>query len=536
MMYIPGTIGTLIVVGMLLFFRVDRAVAQEKNVDSVKTSAYSNIDFAATNTGIFGYNPATHKPRFSAPRNMGKRYLFGSGIWFGATKFVNGSFRPLVFYTYNPFTSNSEAAPGELTPDTDEAPPSIYHSVQYDKSDGSRLGVPLDSLSRWPLWSLPGSLPPTPLHPGRFEPQRSARIIGDRYDAPAFLTGVDEQFMARFHDGNLNRYEISMADAQERGYPISLQFQENIMAWGREGLRDIIIIQYQIINRSSDTLLQCVAAQMSDPDIGSVDTNDHATFYTGDGSLRAAYAWSDPEPDANCGALVMTLVEAPVLKNGWVDNSQRDTYEDMGRTGSFVTWERKSSPTYPVTDGDRYSAMLSGRIAVDSGARDQHVLMASQPFNMKPGDTAFFAVAYAILDTIPTLTGGGSYTELARTTVEPQLAQLVETIRTLYYYTGSMPTEAPALSSAPAATEGPAAIPNPASGTVTIAFSLPGASPVDIAVSNSLGEVVRNEHLGELAVGRYRHSVDISDLPSGAYVAVVSTTYGRHAVKLIVAP
>lgn len=530
------TIGAFCVIGVFLFLYPVGTNAQDKKVDSIKTSVYSNIDFAATNTGIFGYNPVTHKPQFSAPRNSGKSYLFGSGIWFGATKIVNGSPRPLVFYTYNPFSSNGEAAPGELTPDSDEAPPSIYHSVQYDKTDGTRLGIPPDSAARWPLWNLPGTLPPVPLNPGRFEPRQSARVIGMDYDSPAFLTGVDEQFMARFHDGNLNRYEISMTEAKERGYPIGLQFQENIFAWGREGLRDIIIIQYQIINRSADTLIQCVAAQMSDPDIGSADTNDHATFYSGNGSLRAAYAWSDLESSGSCGALAMILVEAPMTTRGWVDNTRRKEYETAGRAGSFVTWKRKSSPNYPVTDIDRYSVMLSGRMAVDSGAGDQRVLLASQPFDMKPGDTAYFAVAYAILDTIPTLTGGGSYTELAKATVEPQLAQLVETIRTNYYYTGPLPTSAPGVADGSVATEHPTVSPNPAHGTATIHFSLQTPSAVDILLLNTLGQVVRAEDLGTLAIGGHEYPIDLSELPSGSYIAIIETSNGRETVKLAVAP
>ncbi len=432
----------LLAVGTILLSSSGTAWGQG-DADSLKSSRLSNIDFVVTNNGIFGYDTEQHTAGFKARGADKKRYMFGSGLWFGARKIVRDRMQSLVFYTYNPFSSNSSATPGERLTSHDYGPATVYHSVEHDRFDGS---APNDTGfgPAWPLWLLPDQFYASPLSPGTFEPRLLRRTFNP-YIKPAFVGEADEQFVTRYHDGDLSRYEIGMSDAIARGYPLGLQIQQNVYSWGREGLQDIIIVQYQIINTSTDTLFDCAAAQLSDPDIGENNKNDNATFYHGGEELRAAYAWSSPEGDTPLGALAIILLEAPMTRPpGWVDNSLRRNYKIQGRTGTFSTWKRRDSQIYPVTDQERYDLLTNGELDADSAEGDMHLLMASRTFDMKPGDTAHFAIAYALLDTVPSRTNGGSsHSELAKASVEPQLATLVSLIRDLYYYTGPIMSDAP---------------------------------------------------------------------------------------------
>ena len=75
-----------------------------------KKSTVSNVEFQATNMGIFGLNLMTGTAGFIVPRGSHTAYLFGSGIWFAAQKSHNGAMNKLTFITYNPNSGASWAS------------------------------------------------------------------------------------------------------------------------------------------------------------------------------------------------------------------------------------------------------------------------------------------------------------------------------------------------------------------------------------------------------------------------------------------
>ncbi len=77
--------------------------------------------------------------------------------------------------------------------------------------------------------------------------------------------------------------------------------------------------------------------------------------------------------------------------------------------------------------------------------------------------------------------------------------------------------------------------PNPAQSTAMIAFDLKETAQVNIRLTNSLGQVISYERLGQKAFGSHNHLMDVSALPAGLYLAEIETGNGTSFVKFTVA-
>jgi hypothetical protein len=524
------------------------ATAGPDSLFQVKSNSISPIRFYATNYGIFGSDEVGKGMGFYLPADTvnGNSYLFGSGIWFGAKKRVRDTITPLVFITYSS-SGKSWGTPGEYN--GDRAYPNLCVSTDYNHFTGMVLDTTLYpyGISNWPLWLLPG-IKPQPMSPGIFEPDNAMRFSdGSHYATPAFISDVDisgigEQFVSRFHDRDLPRYEIAENVAMEGGYPIGLQFQQNIYAWRWGDLKHVVLLTYDIINASSDTLYDCVAAQAADPDIGAVTdwenaTNDHLAFYAVRPDLRTGLAWSDPDTSGTrYGALAMILIEAPMTdSNGFVDNARRMDYERNGRAGAFPNWTDKNDPH---TYAERYYFLTSGLFGADDGPADQRALMASTPFNMRPGDTAHFAMAFAVVDTIPNMPRRRDDTRIAFSKGSgpgaPMLEVLVARLNNEYYHFTISNSVVPVSGSSNGASS-LSAYPNPACDRAAVTFTLRKPTSAGLRLFNALGEVVMTRPAIPLDAGTHEARLDVTALPTGVYLIAVETPAGVSTVKLTVA-
>ena len=372
-----------------------------------KKSTVSNVEFQATNMGIFGLNLMTGTAGFIVPRGSHTAYLFGSGIWFAAQKSHNGAMNKLTFITYNPNSGASWASPGEGYPVTTSgagtmARPDLFHSTDYDRHTGGYIGdAHPDIPANWPLWMRSGELP-TIMMPGHFVPSSGGRAPGgsDHFAAPAFVPGVDEQFVSRFHDNSIERYEkLDAASASLIGYPIGLQMEQNIYAWGDGPLKDAVVLSYMIINTSNDTLHDCTIGHVWDPDVRNA-ADDGGAFYRRRPELRTAFDWSDEAGGKSFGALMTTLIAAPVVDAaGFIDNRRRGEFLLHGRVGTYRNWMIEEDM---VTPEARYDYLSSGTIdTLAMLPSDRRALMASPTFSMRPGDTAYFAVGVAVIPESP---------------------------------------------------------------------------------------------------------------------------------------
>ncbi len=531
----------------LLFLALMLGVAGTTSVQAqdaslkVKESTESEVHFHATNYGIFGLNVYGNSGGFYSPRGSSYGYLFGSGLWIGAQKMVTDtagqtSSHNLVFLTYNPNSGASWAYPSE-DPSIAFPPgpiPDLYHSPDFNQTTGEYTSpvVPPGGPRMWPTWVRTGETV-GPMFPGHFEPLDSNRSsTTGTYAAPAFMPDVDEQFVSRFHDLQLYRYEMGAAEAANRGYPLNLLIEQNIYGWSSGRYNETVVIDYMVVNRSNDTLMNCVVGQASDPDLGKAD-NDHVEFYSSRPDLRITRAWTDREIQGTWGQLAMVLLEAPVTDaQGFVDNSHRSDYRASGLIGSFPAW---TIETDPVTDGARYDFMTSGVLAQDDSAGDKRAMLASTTFNMLPGDTAHFVIAYAVLHGSfgsnrqkGFMLGKGAGAE------DDRAVEDFATAITADYYDGrfdSSPIHTGDVPEADATTLSMAVAPNPASGSASVSFTLPVPSSAVLRLVDPLGRLVTHQSLGPLSEGRHQTMLDFTTLPAGSYVLVVEangTTCARR--------
>lgn len=493
--------------------------ARSQLVYEVPKNRAGGVEFYSSNYGIFGLNVATATSGFRYPRTSGNPYLFGSGLWFGAQKRVGPTLSPLTFVTYDLAGSESWASPGEHDPSPDAALPIIHNSLDYDRVTGRYTGK--GSRPDWPLWVRPSMLT-SAMYPGIFEPVNGRRSNqGGGYASPAFVAGADEQIFTRFHDGDISRYKPG--EALLAGFPLGLQFQQNIFSWSQGPYQSMVLLQHQIINTSADTLHNCVIGQVSDPDLGN-SMNDHIRFFNERPELRAAYAWTDDE-GSPYGVLGMALVEAPTTNaGGFIDNSTRSMYKQMGRVGSYQTW---GVDIEPANSRQRYEIMTRGIGTEEQGPMDIRTFLASTPFSMRPGDTAYFTVVYMVVDRQP---------DPSVPAEESMLERMITSVTADYYDRGIFisPASAPLMQGA-AADISLAAMPSPAGDHVTLRMVLAEPSAVTVRLTSSLGETVMLRSLDALPAGMHNELIDVAGLPAGMYFATVESAGRIGTARFILA-
>lgn len=474
-----------------------------------KESQDSDIEYSLTNNGIFGFNAREGSYGFFSPRNSDTHYLFGSGLWFGARKRdTAGPLRKLSFITFNLTSATSWATPGEAKKQEQDIPfPALFYSPEYDKNgenieDGSR--------PRWPLWLLANEVT-SPLYPGHFallDVQRFAN--GTPFNSPAYMDGVSEQFVTRYHDMDLSSYELAEEQARDLGYPIGLQIEQHVYSWEpdpQQNKHRAVIIQYRIVNASGDTLFDCYAGQASDPDIGNA-TNDFQGFILPTQTpYRLGITWNAAETEQT-DMLAQILVEAPMTdQEGFVDNSRRTDYRTQGKVGTF---QNLPSDLVLRSPEERYDRLSNTILARSEGPDDWRSLMGTQPFHMAPGDTAHMAVAFAVSE---------SWNPVGD--VPDALLDLIEDILTEYYETGF--ARAPISSVAAQDRAAQLLVPNPASDYASLHFTLHAASDVRVDVSDNLGNIAYSALVADQPAGMFTYRMPVSDLPAGTYIVRIHT-------------
>lgn len=490
-----------------------------------KSNTFGDLRYSLTNSGIFGFDALDGEYGLFYPRESSNNYLFGSGLWFGARKWVRPApdsarqLQKLSFITFNPASGQSWATPGIRNaprPD-DPATQSLFHSELYDQENGTSLESA--DAPRWPLWLLPGT-ESDPLYTGIYVINNGDRRPGgDPFVGPAFMRGVSEQFFMQYHDGEIDRYELGAAQAERLGYPIGLQISQNVYDWVFPGSLDkeaTVIVQYRIVNVSSDTLFDCVAAQVADPDIGAAE-NDFQGLTS---AARSALTWSKDE-STDLKGLMLTLLESPVVdENGFVDNGSRGDFRTTGTVGTYRNWLVDSVLRTPE---ERYDFITSGVRDGFRGPNDWRSVMAGHKFHMAPGDTAHIAFAYSVIESIDT-------------TVQPnpEAEALRETLFTEYYITGfriEMPSNVSDHDDNRARVQ---MAPNPATSSVILSGQLPMSSRASLTVHDNVGRIVRRSTIDPSGNGTLHHSLDVGDLAPGSYLVTVRSGSYLTSQQLII--
>lgn len=497
----------------------------------VKPSLTSNTEYHTTNYGIFGLDIKNAQSGFIVPRGSGKEYLFGSGLWFGAKKPVSHDSgvtfqeEKLTFICYNPNSGASWATPGEHDR-SEMTPPILYRSSDYDRATGTSVV----SDPKWPLWLLPGE-ETDPFFAGNFVQANHERTAGTVYEAPAFMQGVDEQFFARYHDKNLDYYETGADMATRFGYPLGLQIEQHVYSWNPgNAMQNVVILQYEVTNVSNDVLRDCYIAQAIDFDIGHL-ANDRMKFYDVLPGLHTGIAWTEQEQQ-EYGLLAMTMLEGPVTDaNGFVDPDRRGHFFSRGEVGVLRNWVIEIDPRTPE---ERYEFMAAGVLDGDTGPGDKRALIGSKPFNMAPGDKAYFTLALAVLEGV-SVNGTEIKGPVPQGTQIPELETLVQRLHEQYYVTGFSGSVSSATESDNGKVVLAAAVsPNPGADNALLTLTLAEPSDLRIRIIDNLGRTVRTEQLNDLTPGTVRHPLDLGTIPSGSYLVSVETGAEQRSLRLTV--
>lgn len=290
----------------------------------LQRNTVSNIEFYTTNYGIFGNYVSQGVGGGYWPRGSQNQYIFGGGVWFGAKKMRpdRSEMKNYVEVTYNPNNGNSWMVPGSIE-DGDKAEEEnyskyrTYFSTDFDKT----FGTPLNSSDgpNWPVWDV--SLDDTLMHNryfGYYVFDESTRYRNFLPKGPAFISGED--IYCVFKDTDLSRFDGGETRRKDEGYPLQLQFEHTIYSWGFGDYRDFIFLRYDIINYSSDTLLDCWMSPVLDIDIALTSSssegarNDFVRFYDEEEDLNLAVAWTMDnygEKGKGFGYLGFDFLESP---------------------------------------------------------------------------------------------------------------------------------------------------------------------------------------------------------------------------------
>lgn len=380
---------------------------QAADFNDLRRNTISKFDFYITNYGVLFLNVARNQGGGFWPRGSTNEYAFGGGVWFGAIKSINGEPRKMCVIGYNPNSGASWMTPGSIDDGDlgDRSQQAILKNRVYLSTDFVRVnGVPRNPADgpNWPVWD---SSPNDTMVNKAYEKTRSRYVgfyINDTAQrstatfpkGPAFIS--QEDLFCVYKDTDLRAYEIGEDQARALGYPLRLQIEQTIYSWGFGEYGHFVFMRFNIINRSQDTLYQCWMAPAMDFDLAAFPNyaagaaNDRVSYYFQDTTLNLAYQWTNTdrgERGKGFGYIGMSFLESPAVDDQLFIRKDRGYYPLSEQLGlrTFRNWIIQNDPS---TDIQRYDFMAAAVREGDTGPGDKRFLMATGPFNMRPGDTA----------------------------------------------------------------------------------------------------------------------------------------------------
>ncbi|RPI68657.1 MAG: hypothetical protein EHM43_04245, partial [Ignavibacteriae bacterium] len=413
----------------------------------LQRNVVSNVDFYTTNYGIFGYNIANQVGGTFWPRGLRNQYVFAGGAWFGALKRPPGAteLRKRVMITYNPNSGDSWMVPGSIEDGNAQNPPGTVDqggdaankyrtafSTDFSVADGADFLNP--TFPNWPIWdaSVNDTLRVNNYY-GYYINDITKRNKATFEKGPAFIS--DEDVFAVYRDTDLSRYEGGASRRRSEGFPLGFQIEQMIYSWGFGDYADFIFLKYMFIHPEQfpDTLYQCWMASVMDVDIALGTNpvggaqNDRARYFTEEDSLNLAVQWTNGdrgETGQGFGYLGFNFLESPAVDaDGFLrkDKKQFPVQEQLG----LRTMRNWPITVDPIENEDRYNFMTSGQRDGDEGPGDRRMLMATGPFNMRPGDSARIVVGIILATTATGRDATGETADMAELIRKVRFAQFV---------------------------------------------------------------------------------------------------------------
>ncbi|MEO6046518.1 MAG: T9SS type A sorting domain-containing protein [Candidatus Kapaibacterium sp.] len=518
-----------------------------KAFENLKNSV-SNVELFTSNHGIIGLDIAQSQGGGFWPRGSGHNYIFGGGLWFGAKKVPRNSGSSdtvrLCVVSYEPNSGTSWMAPGPVSgtatqQPTDITPQGINRNRLYNSHDYSpQTGAPIDPADLanggpyWPIWDTKShGTSRDQGYFGNYISDPSQRNASSNPNGPAILSGED--IFCVYRDNDLKRYgDIDSATAAKAGFPLGIQVEQTLYSWGFGAYADIIFISYNVINKSSDTLIECTIAPMMDFDVGKTANNDHAIDVIpnlNEDSLLMAVQWSETEA-VPLGYVGMKFLECPAPDDRGFIRHDQATYSQQERLGLsvFRRWTIDGDPSTPMQRYDFISDR--SRRDMDLSVGDFRFMMGAGPFNMVPGDTARLVVA--LLFAMPNGKASGSFSSMKNIIELGGFSQKVYNanfqIPASVEY--SIPSEHRAAISI--ASIQPSIIAR--GGSASVKYSLEKSSSAALAIVDIRGVEVYRASLGVQERGEHPATFETAGLPSGAYFCIIETADGAARTKFMV--
>lgn len=411
----------------------------------VQQNTVSNIQFYTSNYGIFGLNVKGNTGGGFWPRGSVNQYIFGGGIWFGASKVPSGAKRPnkLVEISYNPNSGASWMVPGRVEDDKDpiyggtylpdddsKLKYRTYFSTDFDQASGIQIS---SAGPNWPIWHTDlGRTLREERYVGKYVDDIAKRDTTVTKNGPAFIS--EEDIVSVYKDTDLDYNEGgSPSNLRKRGYPLILDFEQTIYSWGSGDYGDFIFMRYNIINRSKEALRDCWMAPAFDFDLAPSGNgsggagNDRCRYVDEDTTLNLAVQWSGTnQGEKNFGYIGLDFLESPAINplTGFIRKDKKfyDGSEQLGLK-TFRNWVIANDPS---GDDERYDFISSNTRDIDNGPGDKRFLMATGPFNIAAGDTARVVVGIILANPpVPGVPATGTPDDLSEMIRKDKFAQYV---------------------------------------------------------------------------------------------------------------
>ncbi len=232
----------VVVINVFIFYQI--GISQE--LLNTKNNSQGNIQITLNNQGQIGYNRSDNKGTLYYPKGSGAKYLWGSGIYFGAKK--DSTYLLTTNFDLN--TGTSYFVPGKIYDGLGiDSSNSLKYEVQSSNDYNKKTGKHLTN-SSIPAWSV--------------REYRNNYLVNEaqkEYLKPFFIG--DEDLVASYKDTDLNYYPEYL---RKYGY-IGLEVVTTLSIKTNNSVGDYIINTTRVINKSTKVLNEFFFSTVWDADI-----------------------------------------------------------------------------------------------------------------------------------------------------------------------------------------------------------------------------------------------------------------------------